>query len=128
LPRFSTNLSLQTVIRHWDWSSQQQALRACIARLETLRSSLPWEAQVVALAYAQTLRSYLTQRPRVHGPTPASGLVRPSLIRLVRDTLQQLDALDAEVAARIEKASPGLGRAQDGTAGPAAVSTDSPTQ
>jgi len=128
LPRFSTNLSLQTVIRHWDWSSQQQALGACIARLEALRLSLPWEAQVVALAYAQTLRTYLTQRPRVHGPTPASGLVRPSLLRLVRDTLQQLDALDAEVAARIERASPGLGQAQGGTAGPAAVSKDSSTQ
>lgn len=111
LPRFTTSLTLQTVIQQWDWSRQRQALTACLVRLEALRAGLPWEAQVVAAAYAQTLRAYLERRPRADSSTPAAGLTRPSLVRLVRDTLQQLDALDAEVAARLSQTPPPPGRA-----------------
>ncbi|MEJ5237107.1 MAG: hypothetical protein WHT82_01980 [Limisphaera sp.] len=125
LPQFTTNLTLQTVIREWDWSAQRQALTACLVRLESLRASVPWEAQVVAAAYVQTLRAYLEQRPRAEVSTPAAGLTRPSLIRLLRDTLQQLDALDAEVAARLQPPSSAAGRAGS-SAGPAAAAKARP--
>ncbi|MCS7089124.1 MAG: hypothetical protein RMN51_07895 [Verrucomicrobiota bacterium] len=105
LPRAKTNVSLQTVIRQWDWARQQTALMACALRLEQLIGRLPPEAQVMAMAYVRALRRYLTQRPNADLPVPATGMVRPGLPRLVYETLQQLDALDAELAQRVANAS-----------------------
>lgn len=124
LPQARTNLALQTVIRSWDWGRQRPALEACALRLETLALSLPWEARWLALAYARTLRTYLDQRPQADPGGPAARqLVRTPLPRLVYETLEQLNALDAELARRTTGLPlPATGTPENGTgrAGPPA--------
>lgn len=106
LPMAQTNWSLQAVIRHWDWSRQQAALQACMARLQALSPTLPWEARTMAWAYMQALGRYMDLRPRTEPSVPAAGLLRPTLPRLVYETLEQLDRLDAELQANLARTQP----------------------
>ncbi len=93
------NVSLSSVIRDWDYFRQELALRERLRALELLRLRLAPELVGLLDAYRHTLTLYLERRARLGRDAP--GVNRSSLdIRLlVRDTLRQLDELEARRAA-----------------------------
>ena len=105
-------VTLQFILREWDPMQQTPALQARLRGLEVTRLRSAPELAGLITEYVNVLGSYLRQREKV-------GLILTSTTRdpdaklriLVRETVRQLDVLDARRAAlkpADESASPAL--------------------
>jgi hypothetical protein len=110
-----TEVSLQAIIRDWDPNQQTEALSNKQRELDLLRFWLAPELGSLALEYEKTFLAFLQQRD-------GSGFGLPfgrsaALDRLIDETVQLLDALDARRASmRPGKASSDQPPAQPETA------------
>jgi hypothetical protein len=97
----AAEVTLQMVIRDWDRVKQNDALASKVRELSVLRARLVPELAVLVQEYSQALETYLQSRYRT-SPIPRSGS-KAVRSRIVEETLQRLDALDA----RLEALRPG---------------------
>jgi len=110
-----TEVSLQTIIRDWEPNQQTEALSNKQHELDLLRFWLAPEVASLTLEYEKTFLGFLQQRD-------GSGFSLPfgrsaALERLVDETVQRLDALDARRASlRPGKATPDQPPTQPNTA------------
>jgi hypothetical protein len=108
-PAFQTTVSLQAVIKGWEFPRQNQVLQEKIRLLDALRLRLPMELTGLAGDYRRTLEVYLrnlgggkndkTPPPRSPGRHLVNVPMFPTDVpasnkAVVRDVLLQLDVLD----------------------------------
>jgi hypothetical protein len=86
-------VTLQTVIRDWDRVKQNEVLTGKMRELSVLRARAAPELAVLVQEYSQALETYLQSRYRT-SPIPRFGS-KAARSRIVEETLQRLDALDA---------------------------------
>jgi hypothetical protein len=91
-------VSLQTIVRDWEPAKQDAALRAKIAELESLRTSIAPELIAFTVEYSRCLENYLKQRSQPANRGQRGHFTTSPAGRSQRELLQQLDALDAQVA------------------------------
>lgn len=94
LPAHS-EVTLQAIIREWDRVRQATTIRARVADLEAVKLRVAPEFIQLTEAYRRTLADYLQQRERVVSPARNSPFRPPNPMQVMRDTVRQLDALDA---------------------------------
>jgi hypothetical protein len=87
-------VTLQTILREWDQTSQTQVLQRKLLELDTLRLRVAQETIGAVDSYRQVIGNYLDKRD---APRTFSFLRRRTAVldRLTLATIQQLDALDA---------------------------------
>jgi hypothetical protein len=102
-------ISLQAVIRNWDYARQAPILQTKLRNLELAQLRLALPFAVLTSEYRRVLAAYLSQRNGVAPPSSPWNRhpTVPPLKTLVRETLKQLDALDARRHAA-EAATPNL--------------------
>jgi hypothetical protein len=89
-----TEVSLQTILREWDQTSQGQVFQRKLQELDTLRLHVAQEVIAVVDEYRQVIGTYLEKRD---APRAFSFLRRRTAVldRAAKTAIQQLDALDA---------------------------------
>ncbi len=87
-------LTLQQVIREWEYPRQRALLSTRVLLLRRLAPSLSAEVRALAEGYAATLESYLNGRTRVLTQPALRGQVPVLLAHLVNSTATRLDTLD----------------------------------
>jgi hypothetical protein len=93
------DVSLQAIIREWDYVRQTQTLREKIRQLKDAQLRVAPYLLTLTTQYRQTLENYLQQMQKA-GPLPVGTTqVRESVKKIIADTLKQLDALDAKAEA-----------------------------
>lgn len=113
----SGTVTLQIVVREWNQLRQTPALQAKLRELELARVRPPPELGQLMQEYHQVLSSFLRRRDQV-------GLILTSTTRdtnaklrnLIRETVRQLDALDARRLALKPDAAPATNRVEAATA------------
>ncbi len=90
---------LQTVIRDWEPLRQAPTIRGKIDELEMAQLRVGPEFMVLVDEYRRVLTAYLERRERAASTIARLWLFTPGTEKVVRETLQQLDALDARRAA-----------------------------
>lgn len=98
-PPASGSISLQEVIRKWDFARQTATLRSQLQQLESARRHMAPELLSVLEDYQRVLSRYLQERERIGLSLRWGRLGRPALQELVADTVKQLDVLDARLNA-----------------------------
>ena len=93
-PPQRTRVSLQQVIKEWEYSRQAQVLQGVVNQLMVMRVKLPPEMVSLADDYRQVLSEYSDSRRRLLRTRPLLGSSQPPVDRLVAATLRQLDELD----------------------------------
>lgn len=94
VPSKST-VTLQTVLRDWDYTRQQSALQIVRVQLAQLRMNMPPELLRTLDAYLAVLNTYLAKRP-VSGFSPVRGQAVTTGNQLARAAIRELDGLDGE--------------------------------
>jgi hypothetical protein len=89
-----TEVSLQTILREWDQTSQGQVFQRKLQELDTLRLHVAQEVIALVDDYRQVIGAYLEKRD---APRAFSFLRRRTAVldRAAKTAIQQLDALDA---------------------------------
>jgi hypothetical protein len=93
------DVPLQTVIREWEPLRQAPALRGKIKELEMAQMRVAPPFIALVNDYRRVLTSYLQQRERATSTLARLWLFTPSVGKVVRESLQQLDELDQQRAA-----------------------------
>ena len=93
-----TDTTLQTVIRDWKPDEQIETLQRVIINLQLMRLQVAPAVTALADEYRLALESYLKRAEPDDSALARRHQVASSHILLVRDTLKQLDALDARRA------------------------------
>ena len=97
-------VTLQTVIREWDFPRQTQTLQDKVRELDALRLRVAPKVAPLAAQYRDVLATYLITRSQGGS---FLGLGRKSTRRhATEEVLQQLDALDARRTSRNPEAKP----------------------
>jgi hypothetical protein len=89
-----TDVPLQTIVREWDTSRQNQALKSELNELAVLRYRLAPQFVGIADSYHETIQTYLGEQNK-------SGFLRKKKTtrkRALEAVLRELDALDAKRA------------------------------
>jgi hypothetical protein len=94
LPAHS-EVTLQAVIREWDRVRQATTIRARIADLEAVKLRVAPEFIPITESYRRTLAEYLQRREHPVLPTRDSYFRPPNPLQVARETIRQLDVLDA---------------------------------
>ena len=93
------DVSLQAIIREWDYLRQTQTLREKIWQLGDAQLRVAPQLLMLTSQYRQTLEDYLRRMEKA-GPLPfGKNQMKQSAKKIVEDTLKQLDALDAKAEA-----------------------------
>lgn len=93
------DVSLQAIIREWDYLRQTQTLRAKIRQLGDAQLRVAPRLLMLTSQYRQTLEDYLRRMEKA-GPMPfGKNQMKQSVKKTIEDTLKQLDALDAKAEA-----------------------------
>ncbi len=92
----ASRASLQTIIAEWDYLRQRPLLQRKINHLQALRWRVPRDVLALVDDYLATLDHYLQQRDRTSSAPVLKNETLPNIKIVRRDTLRQLDALDAE--------------------------------
>ena len=101
-----SDLSLQVVIREWDTPRQMATLQAKLNDLARARRRVAPQFMTLVNDYALVLDDYLKKRKR---STTTFGDIRtlpPSIKKVAREAVQQLDALDARRAQLSNQTAP----------------------
>jgi hypothetical protein len=98
-----SEVSLQTIVREWDFLRQSEALQVKIRQLHLLRYQVSQDLAGIVDKYRVTLESYLKERNKTGSVRALHGGPRAVLDRVAQDTIGQLNALDA----RREELRPG---------------------
>lgn len=93
------DVPLQTVIREWDPLRQTTTIRDKIGELEMAQMRVGPEFMVLVGDYRRVLTTYLERRERAASTFARLWLFTPGTEKVVRETAQQLDELDARRAA-----------------------------
>ena len=106
----TTQVKLQKIITEWDQTQQTALCRRKLHLLESIRSRVPQNIGLLVDGYRQVVGDYLASRGLVErtGDT-ASERPTPHLDNVARETINRLDALDAQrdsLRDRIVAASP----------------------
>lgn len=92
-------VSLQAVIREWNFLEQTKVLREKIRQLKDAQLRLAPAFVNVAGQYRQVLDDYLAAMQKA-GPLPVGKMqVRQSVRKIIEETIRQLDGLDAKAEA-----------------------------
>jgi hypothetical protein len=101
--RISTNelplrseVSLQTIIREWDYLRQNRVLRDKLDQLQRLRLRMSQDLVFLVDDYRQTLETYLQKVAKAGLILNTKRQDRPDVKRFLQETLNQLDMLDAQ--------------------------------
>ncbi len=94
-PPVRRKLTLQQTLSDLNFLQQQALLVPRVQALHRLAQATPGPAAELARAYARTLESYLAARQRLGYQPGLRGAATIQLSGLVRDTLNQLETLDA---------------------------------
>jgi hypothetical protein len=97
LPR-RVNLSLQDIIDRFDYLRQRILLQDVIRQLRVLRVLTPPSLVALPDEYRRTLDDYIQRRDRAGVARSLPGLPPMNSDRLVRETIEKLNALDQERA------------------------------
>jgi len=104
----STSLTLQAVIRGYNYSEQTRVLTYKVQELNMARLRISQELVPLVQEYKQVLENYLREQK----PVPSFFLLRlrsqASANRLIEETVKQLDALDARRDALRRAPAPAL--------------------
>ncbi len=93
------DVSLQAIIREWNYLRQTQTLRAKIRQLSDAQLRVAARLLMLTSQYRQTLEDYLRRMEKA-GPMPfGKNQTKQSVKKTIEDTLKQLDALDAKAEA-----------------------------
>jgi len=93
------DVTLQVVIREWDPVRQTPMIRGKINDLEMAQLRVAPEFMALVDAYRHVLASYLERRDHAASTFGRLWLFTPGVVRVVRETIQQLDVLDQQRAA-----------------------------
>jgi hypothetical protein len=94
-----TELSLQKFVEHWDYDSQGDFLQAKLNQLQALGLHASPDVLPLLDAYRQVLETYLHKRVRVRAAAELRGQPAERSQWLVRETVQQLAVLEAQLEA-----------------------------
>jgi hypothetical protein len=97
LPR-RVNLSLQDIIDRFEYLRQRILLQDVIHQLRVLRVLTPPSLVTLPDEYRRTLEDYIQRRDRAGVARSLPGLPPMNADRLVRETIEKLNALDQERA------------------------------
>lgn len=114
-----TDVSFQAVIREWDSVRQSPVLNGKLRDLELARLRVAPELIELVEGYHQALANFMRHRGQTDLVLPVARVNQPRLKPLVRETLKQLDELDAKRMAM---------RAQSNAPVNTTVETNSPLQ
>ena len=87
-------VTLQQVIRGWDFAVQKQTLKQKINQLLIARVKMPRQLLPFLNEYGHILEKYVTTRQRIESFKPRRGQVRPRLAPVVDEAVRQLDSAD----------------------------------
>ena len=87
-------VTLQQVIRGWDFAVQKQTLKQKINQLLIARVKMPRQLLPFLNEYGHILEKYVTTRQRIESFKPRRGQVRPRLAPVVDEAVRQLDSVD----------------------------------
>jgi hypothetical protein len=93
-----TEASLQTVLTDMDYAQQTEVLRAKAKQFMMLRLQVAPEFVALAWNYQRVLENSLDEMQRASIAPLVRGVRTPSAANVTRDTIRQLDALDAWLA------------------------------
>ena len=93
------DVTLQTVIRDWEPLRQAPAIRSKINELEMAQMRVAPPFIVLVNDYRRVLATYVQQRERATSTLAKLWLFTPSVGKVVREAIQQLDELDRQRAA-----------------------------
>ncbi|MDB6125182.1 MAG: hypothetical protein JWQ71_4175 [Pedosphaera sp.] len=89
-----TEVTLQAIIRDWDFTRQAKILNTKLQQLALLRNQVSQEAVSLVDAYRKTVESYLKNRNKAGFARLTRATSTPGLDKLAQQTLKELDALD----------------------------------
>ena len=90
------DVTLQTVIREWEPLRQTPAIRGKINELEMAQLRVAPPFIVLVNDYRRVLTTYLEQRERATSTLARLWFFTPSVAKVVREAVQQLDELDQQ--------------------------------
>jgi hypothetical protein len=90
------DVSLQAVIREWDSLRQSPVLTGKLRDLELARLRVAPECIELVEGYHRVLANFMRHRGQTDLVLPVARVNQPRLKPLVRETLKQLDELDAK--------------------------------
>jgi len=93
-PPQRVEVTLQTIVREWDYERQSRVLQTKVQQLQMLRPRVAQPLAALADDYRQALDACL-QRMRKTGMARTAGPPRPAVRKIIEQTVEQLDALDA---------------------------------
>jgi hypothetical protein len=94
-------LSVQQIIRDWEYLRQRSVVQGVVNQLRVLRFRMPVEYVPLVDEYRTTLEGYLAKRDKVGNARALPGHPETIADRLVRDVTQKLDELDQRRAGLI---------------------------
>jgi hypothetical protein len=92
----SSQARLQTILVEWDYVRQRTLLQKKINHLQALRWRVSKDLLALVDDYLHTLETYVQKRDKTATAPVLKNETLPNLKILLRDTLRQLDALDAQ--------------------------------
>jgi len=90
-----SEVSLQTIVKEWDFLRQSEALQVKIRQLLLLRYQVSQDLAGLVDKYRVTLESYLKERNKTGSFRALHGGPRTIVDRVAQETINQLNALDA---------------------------------
>jgi hypothetical protein len=89
-------VTLQVLVQHWNFLSQQSLLQDVIRQLQLCRLRMPAELLTLTDGYLKLLQDYLEYRAQAARPRSLPGLPKTTADLLVRDAIKRLDRLDEQ--------------------------------
>jgi hypothetical protein len=97
-----TEVTLQTIIRQWDFPRQTRIIQAKLQQLVLVRLRASQDVVLLVDEYRQVLEQYLKNRNKGRFARLLAGITSPGVERIIQDSIRDLDRLDA----RREELSP----------------------
>jgi hypothetical protein len=94
----ASRLTLDEVVRSWDFQNQVPLLRQLLRQLHAIRLTSPPEVTPIVFRYIDLLEDYLEVRGRLGSPSLPRGQLAPNPRLVVRETAGRLRELDSQRA------------------------------
>jgi hypothetical protein len=91
-----TEVTLQTIIRDWDFLRQSQMLQTKLQQLALLRNQVSPEVVPLVDSYRKVLEVYLRNRTKAGFTRLVNARSTPGLDRIAQPILQELDRIDTQ--------------------------------
>jgi hypothetical protein len=90
-----TEVTLQTILRQWDFPRQTRIIQAKLQQLALIRVRVSQDSVPFVDGYRQALETYLKNRNKGGLARLIMGMSAPRLERIVQESVRELDGLDA---------------------------------